>query len=161
VTATAYADDKAAYDNAVEQIAVPFERLEKALEKQGGGPFFNGATYSLVDAAYAPFLQRYVFLDRIRKLGHIEKFPRLKAWCEALLSRASTHSFRPASSRRCTARICGAAISGCRNLSSLAGPLRNSPPILRATAARSSRRMRRGWLVILSLDAVALVPVPA
>jgi glutathione S-transferase len=93
VTATAYADDKAAYDNAAEQIPVPFERLEKALEKQGGGPFFNGATYSLVDAAYAPFLQRYVFLDRIRKLGHIEKFPRLKAWCEALLSRASTHSF--------------------------------------------------------------------
>jgi glutathione S-transferase len=93
VTATAYADDKAAYDNAAEQIPMPFERLEKALEKQGGRPFFNGATYSLVDAAYAPFLQRYIFLDRIRKLGHIEKFPRLKAWCEALLSRAPTHSF--------------------------------------------------------------------
>jgi glutathione S-transferase len=95
VTATAYADDEATYNKAAEQIPVPFERLEKALEKQGGGPFFNGATYSLVDAAYAPFLQRYVFLDRIRKLGHIEKFPRLKAWCEALLSRASTHSFPP------------------------------------------------------------------
>ena len=57
------------------KIPVPFERLEKALEKQGSGPFFNGANYSLVDAAYAPFLQRYFFLDRIRKLGHIEKFP--------------------------------------------------------------------------------------
>jgi glutathione S-transferase len=95
VTATAYADTEADYDKAAEQIPVPFERLEKALEKQGAEPFFNGARYSLVDAAYAPFLQRYFFLDRIRKLGHIEKFPRLKAWAEALMDRASTHSFPP------------------------------------------------------------------
>jgi glutathione S-transferase len=54
---------------------------------------FNGAKYSLVDAAYAPFLQRYVFLDRIRPLGVIEKFPRLKAWTDVLMKRASTHSF--------------------------------------------------------------------
>jgi glutathione S-transferase len=95
VTATAYADTEEDYNKAAAAIPVPFERLEKALEK-GGGPYFNGAEYSLVDAAYAPFLQRYVFLDRVRKLGHIEKFPRLKAWTEALLSRASTHSFAPA-----------------------------------------------------------------
>ena len=49
-----------------------------------------------MDAAYAPFLQRYFFLDRIRRLGHIEKFPRLKAWAEALIARPSTHSFPPA-----------------------------------------------------------------
>jgi glutathione S-transferase len=93
VTATAYADTEADYNKAAEQIPVPFERLEKALEKQGSGPFFNGAKYSLVDAAYAPFLQRYVFLDRVKRLGHIERYPRLKSWCEALLNRASTHSF--------------------------------------------------------------------
>ena len=95
VTAIAYADTEADYNKAAENIPEPFERLEKALEKQGSGPFFNGAGYSLVDAAYAPFLQRYVFLDRIKKIGHIEKFPRLKAWTEALLARASTHSFPP------------------------------------------------------------------
>ena len=70
--------------------------MEKALEKQASGPFFNGARYSLVDAAYAPFLQRYVFLDRVKKLGHMEKFPRLRAWSQALLGRPSTHSFPPA-----------------------------------------------------------------
>jgi glutathione S-transferase len=96
VTGVAYADTEADYDKAADGIPVPFERLEKALEKQGGGPFFNGAKYSLVDAAYAPFLQRYVFLDRIRPLGHIEKFPRLKAWCDALMRRPSTHSFAEA-----------------------------------------------------------------
>jgi glutathione S-transferase len=95
VTAVAYAEDEAAYDAAAAKIPAPFERLEKALENQGAGPFFNGADYSLVDAAYAPFLQRYVFLDRVKRLGHIEKFPRLKAWSETLLRRESTHSFPP------------------------------------------------------------------
>jgi glutathione S-transferase len=93
VTATAYADSEADYRKAAENIPVPFERLERALEKQGSGPFFNGAKYALVDAAYAPFLQRYLFLDRVKKLGHIEKFPRLKAWATALVNRPSTHSF--------------------------------------------------------------------
>src|SRR5437868_13949436 len=93
VTATAYADTESDYNKAAEQIPVPFERLEKAIERQGSGPFFNGAKYSLVDAAYAPFLQRYVFLDRIRPIGQMEKYPRLKAWTEALMARPSTHSF--------------------------------------------------------------------
>ncbi len=93
VTATAYADTEEDYNKAAAGIPVPFERLEKALEKQGGGPFFNGEKYSLVDAAYAPFLQRYFFLDRVKKLGHIENYPRLKAWSEALMKRPSTHSF--------------------------------------------------------------------
>jgi glutathione S-transferase len=93
VTATAYADTEADYRKAAEKIPVAFDRLEKALEKQNAGPFFNGARYSLVDAAYAPFLQRYFFLDRIRKLGQIENYPRLKAWGEALVRRPSTHSF--------------------------------------------------------------------
>ena len=93
VTGCAYADSEADYKKAVEKIPVAFDRLEKALEKQGSGPFFNGARYSLVDAAYAPFLQRYFFLDRIRKLGHIEAFPRVAAWGKALVERPSTHSF--------------------------------------------------------------------
>ena len=93
VTGTAYADDEADYKAAAAKIPVAFERLERALEKQGAGPFFNGAKYSLVDAAYAPFLQRYFFLDRVKPLGLIEKFPRLKAWADALMARPSTHSF--------------------------------------------------------------------
>ena len=93
VTATGYASSEADYVKAAEKIPVVMDRLEKALEKQGSGPFFNGQKYSLVDAAYAPFLQRYLFLDRVKKLGYLEKFPRLKAWTEALMKRPSTHSF--------------------------------------------------------------------
>jgi glutathione S-transferase len=87
VTGAAYADTEADYNKAVAKIPIPFERLEQALKKQGNGPLFNGEQYSLVDAAYAPFLQRYFFLDRIKRIGHIEKFPRLNAWAEALMKR--------------------------------------------------------------------------
>jgi glutathione S-transferase len=95
VTAVAYADTEADYVKAAGRIPAPFERLETALKKQGSGPYFNGKTYSLVDAAYAPFLQRYLFLDRVKRIGHIEKFPRLEAWAHALVNRPSTHSFPP------------------------------------------------------------------
>ena len=96
VTATAYADTEADYRKAAEKIPVPFERIENALERQDSGPYFNGTKYSLVDAAYAPFLQRYFFLDRVSTLGYIANFPRLRAWGDALMERRSTHSFPPA-----------------------------------------------------------------
>jgi glutathione S-transferase len=93
VTGQAYADDEAEYKADVAKIPQAFEKLEGALKAQGAGPFFNGAKYSLVDAGYAPFLQRYYYLDRIKPLGVIEKFPRVKAWADTLLARPSTHSF--------------------------------------------------------------------
>lgn len=95
ITACAYAEGGAPFRKAAAELTQPFERLERALEKQGSGPYFNGAAYSLVDAGYAPFLQRYRFIDRIERLGRIEEFPRLAAWSEALLARPSTHSFPP------------------------------------------------------------------
>jgi glutathione S-transferase len=95
VTGTAYAKSEAGFEVAVERVPAVFDRLEQALSQRRGGPFFNGDAYSLVDAAYAPFLQRYFFLDRIRKIGHIANFPRVAAWAQALIERKSTHSFDP------------------------------------------------------------------
>jgi len=91
----AYAQTEADYEKAAARVAEPLGQLEAALEP-GGGPFFNGAHYSLVDAAYAPFLQRHFFLERIGKIGQIDKFPRFKAWAQAVVERPSTHSFPPA-----------------------------------------------------------------
>jgi len=91
----AYAASEADFDQAAAAIPAAFAKLETALAP-GGGPFFNGQRYSLVDAAYAPFLQRHLFLERIRKLGHVDRFPRVKAWAEAIVARPSTHSFPPA-----------------------------------------------------------------
>src|SRR5689334_11979456 len=55
----AYADTEAEFDKAAALAPAALEKLERALERQGSGPFFNGARYALVDAAYAPFLQRH------------------------------------------------------------------------------------------------------
>ena len=96
VTGAAYAKTEDDYIAAIAKIDEPFGRLEGALEKQGSGPYFNGERYALVDAGYAPFLQRYFFLDRIRPIGKIESYPRLNAWAKALVARPSTHSFPPA-----------------------------------------------------------------
>src|SRR2546428_1185121 len=89
VTGTAYAATEADYKKAAEKTPEAFERLEKALDKQGSGPFFHGAQYSPVEAAYAPFLHRYMFLERIKPNGLIEKYPRLHARIHAMMNRPS------------------------------------------------------------------------
>jgi glutathione S-transferase len=93
----AFAKTEAEFHQAVEKLAEPFGLLNAALE-QGGGPYFNGKDYSLVDAAYAPFLQRHFYLERIKRIGQLERFPRLHAWAKALVARPSTHSFPEAES---------------------------------------------------------------
>jgi glutathione S-transferase len=87
ISNTMYADSDEEFTRNAAKIAVPFGKLEEALAKRGNtGPYFNGAKLSLVDAAYAPFLQRYTFMDALRPLGVIEKFPHLRAWRDALLA---------------------------------------------------------------------------
>lgn len=95
ISSTAYSDTEEEFTGRAAKIADPFGKLDEALAKRGNaGPYYNGAKFSLVDAAYAPFLQRYTFMNRLRPLGIIEKFPHLAAWRDALLAapavRAST-----------------------------------------------------------------------
>ena len=87
ISSTMYSDSEEQFKSRADKIADPFRKLEEALGKRGNdGPYFNGPKLSLVDAAYAPFLQRYTFMDRLRPLGIVERFPRLNAWREALLA---------------------------------------------------------------------------
>ena len=87
ISNTAYSDSEEQFVTRAAKVAEPFAKLEEALAKRGNtGPFFNGAKFSLVDAAYAPFLQRYTFMDRLCPVGIIEKYPRLAAWRDALLA---------------------------------------------------------------------------
>ena len=87
ISQTAYSDTEDEFVKRSTKIAEVFGKLEDALAKRGNsGPYFNGPNLSLVDAAYAPFLQRYTFMDRLRPLGIIEKYPHLKAWRDALLA---------------------------------------------------------------------------
>ena len=87
VSNTAYADSEQEFSARAAKIAGPFGKLDEALAKRGNsGPYFNGPKFSLVDAAYAPFLQRYTFMDRLRPLGIVEKLPHLAAWRDTLLA---------------------------------------------------------------------------
>ncbi len=87
VSNTMYADTDAEFVVCAAKISVPFGKLDEALARRGNaGPYFNGPRLSLVDAAYAPFLQRYTFMDKLRPLGIIEKYPQLRAWRDALLA---------------------------------------------------------------------------
>ncbi len=75
------------YSTSVEKIATAFGKIEDVLSARGNaGPYFNGNRLSLVDAAYAPILQRHTYLDRLHPIGAIEKFTRLAAWRDALLA---------------------------------------------------------------------------
>lgn len=86
ISDTSYSDSEEEFTANAGKLAGPFGKLDKALGERGNaGPYFNGPKFSLVDAAYAPFLQRYTFMDRLRPLGVIEKFARLAAWRDALL----------------------------------------------------------------------------
>jgi glutathione S-transferase len=87
VSDAAYSDSEEEFGKKAAKIAGPFGKLDDALAKRGNdGPYFNGAKFSLVDAAYAPFLQRYTYMDRLKPIGAIDKLPRLKAWRDALIA---------------------------------------------------------------------------
>jgi glutathione S-transferase len=63
------------------------DKLETALANERGndGPFFNGPELSLVDAAYAPFLQRFMHVDQWLKSGLLDDYPLVSAWAGALI----------------------------------------------------------------------------
>jgi glutathione S-transferase len=87
ISNTMYSDSEDEFAARAAKLSGPFGKLDEALARRGNdGPYFNGSKFSLVDAAYAPFLQRYTFMDRLRPLGVIEKFPHLARWRDALLA---------------------------------------------------------------------------
>lgn len=86
-----YAKTKEAVEEGRAPAAKALARLEEALGKERGndGPYFNGDAFSLVDAAYAPFLQRFMVAEEFLNTGLLNDFPLVKAWGEALLKNES------------------------------------------------------------------------
>ena len=69
--------------------ALPLVRaLERALghERLDDGPWFAGSRFSMVDAAYAPSLQRFAFADSRMHTGLLDEFPLTRAWIDTLLA---------------------------------------------------------------------------
>ena len=73
------------------------KKLEDAIVQDGrSGPFFGGDEICLVDAAYAPFLQRFLWIDEAYlKTNLLDDFPAVKAWARALSADARVKASVP------------------------------------------------------------------
>jgi glutathione S-transferase len=82
-----YAKPSDDLDDKLEAARKVLDRIEQAIEHERGndGPYFNGPELSLVDAAYAPFLQRFKIAEDVLKTGLLDDFPRVKNWSETLI----------------------------------------------------------------------------
>ena len=82
----AVVQDQTDFYEALESIQSAILKVEGILENK---PYFNGSAFSLVDAAYAPPLMRIYEINKVIPLNLYERAPKVKAWEEALLNRAS------------------------------------------------------------------------
>lgn len=82
-----YTDTDADRDKRLDAARPRLAKLEEALGNERGndGPYFNGPDLSLVDAAYAPFLQRFLYVDQWLGTGLLDEFPLVAAWAKALV----------------------------------------------------------------------------
>jgi glutathione S-transferase len=93
VLGTMMAKDQAAFDDKREQASQSLARVEKEM---GDGPYFNGTEFSLVDAAYAPTLQRIAILREHFQVDLLQDLPRLRQWWATLARRDSVQRSAPA-----------------------------------------------------------------
>jgi glutathione S-transferase len=85
--ATLYnAPDEAALDRAVAVLRERFAQVEAAL---GAGPWFAGASFGLVDAAFAPVFRYFDVIDGLGDFAFFADRPKLRAWRAALAARPS------------------------------------------------------------------------
>jgi glutathione S-transferase len=82
-----YANSEEGAEERVAAAQARLAKLEAALaERDNDGPYFNGPELSLVDAAYAPFLQRFAHVEKWLQTGLLNDFPLVSAWADALLA---------------------------------------------------------------------------
>jgi glutathione S-transferase len=77
----------------VAALQTKFEQLETELSSHGReGDFFSGATFSIVDAAFAPVFRYFDIFDEIEMFEFFTLTPKVKAWRIALKERLSVQS---------------------------------------------------------------------
>ena len=85
--AVSYAETKQTQEKAAENARPALARLEEALtvERGNAGPYFNGRDLCIVDAAYAPFLMRFTYVENLCETGTMKDFPKVDSWRQALV----------------------------------------------------------------------------
>ena len=81
------AADAAALARHREDIRRRFAQLEAVLPAQG--PYFAGASFSMVDAVFGPVFRYFDVLDNVGETGFFEQLPKVRAWRRALAARPS------------------------------------------------------------------------
>lgn len=80
------APDAAAFERAADSLEGKFATIEQVL---GDGPWFAGARFSLVDAAFGPVFRYFDVFDGIGPFGILDGKPKVQAWRAALAARPS------------------------------------------------------------------------
>lgn len=80
------AADESALQAKAAEIRARLVQLDNAL---GAGPFFRGASFSLVDAVFGPVFRYFDTFEAIGDFGFFDGLPRLRQWRQALAARAS------------------------------------------------------------------------
>ncbi|MGY4308722.1 glutathione S-transferase [Bradyrhizobium sp. USDA 4369] len=70
-------------------LTAKFARVEAAL---GDGPYFAGASFSLVDAVFAPVFRYFDVFDAYGDLGIFAATPKVRAWRDQLAQRPSVQA---------------------------------------------------------------------
>ena len=83
------APDKAALDTKAVALEQKFARLEAGVK---ASPWFDGETFSLVDAVFGPVFRYFDVFDEIADFGIFAGKPKIERWREALAHRASVRS---------------------------------------------------------------------
>ncbi|MBR0715455.1 glutathione S-transferase family protein [Bradyrhizobium liaoningense] len=78
--------DAATFESKRQALVAKFTRVEAAL---GGGPFFAGQGFSLVDAVFAPIFRYFDVFDEVTELGIFRDLPKVRAWRAELAKRPS------------------------------------------------------------------------
>ena len=81
--------DATVFEAKRQALTQKFARLEAVL---GGGPYFAGNRFSLVDAAFGPVFRYFDVFDGIADLGILSGKPKVVAWRHALADRPSVRS---------------------------------------------------------------------
>jgi glutathione S-transferase len=83
------APDEAAFKAKTSQLEQRFARLEARV---AAAPWFDGESFSLVDAVFGPVFRYFDVFDEIAEFGILAGKPKLARWRQALAARPSVRS---------------------------------------------------------------------
>jgi glutathione S-transferase len=83
------APDEATFKTKASQLEQRFARLEARV---AASPWFDGASFSLVDAVFGPVFRYFDVFDEIADFGILSGKPKLAQWRKALAARPSVRS---------------------------------------------------------------------